>query len=258
MQELLKEIDGLHARLSSHKPFEGHLSLLVKDYFRIEQTYTSTALEGFSYTEEETKVLLEDGLTAGGKTLRDVYAIVGHAKAYDYMYELIGKKSILENDILKFHSMLAGALDSNDASLGRYRTVEVFISGSKYEFMKAKEVPNAMKKFFEQYLGKKATLHPVEFAAFIHKEIATIHPFEDGNGRVARLAMNTALIQEGYLPAIIPPTKREEYASVLDKTHFGSDSEYYTFMANCEYETLQSMIRLIESSTHKTTTESFK
>lgn len=150
MQELLKKIDEKQKLLMAHRPFEGYYLDLIKKYYKVGITYSSNAIEGFSYTETETKVLIEDGLTAGGKPLRDMYAVLGHAKAYDYMFSLMDKKSITEDNILIFHSMLDGALDNKTKS-GNYRKTKVFISGSEYKFMEAEKVPDAMKKVFQEY-----------------------------------------------------------------------------------------------------------
>lgn len=244
MNELLKKIDEKQKLLMEHRPFEGYYLDLIKKYYKVGTTYSSNAIEGFSYTESETKILIEDGLTAGGKPLRDLYAVLGHAKAYDYMFSLMDKKSIREEDILIFHALLDGSLDTK-AKSGHYRKTKIFVSGSEYKFMEAKEVPDAMNKVFQKYNKIKDTVHPVELSAFLHKEIVTVHPFTDGNGRISRLAMNTILIQNGYLPAVIPPILRSDYILAVDKTHYGKNNDFYKFIARCEYETLASMVRML-------------
>jgi Fic family protein len=70
----------------------------------------------------------------------------------------------------------------------------------------------------------------VEFAAQLHKKFVFIHPFLDGNGRISRLLMNTALIQDGYMPAMIPPVLRQEYISLLERSH-QDDQPFIDFIA---------------------------
>ena len=88
----IKQIDALHGQLATYRPYEGDRLVQLRKYYRLGLTWTSNAIEGSSYTESETKILLEDGITVAGKTVRETMAALGHAKAYDYMFTLIGKK----------------------------------------------------------------------------------------------------------------------------------------------------------------------
>ena len=90
----IKQIDALHGQLATYRPYEGDRLVQLRKYYRLGLTWTSNAIEGSSYTESETKILLEDGITVAGKTLRETMAALGHAKAYDYMFTLIGKKGV--------------------------------------------------------------------------------------------------------------------------------------------------------------------
>ena len=255
--EILKKSTDVQSKIALHRPFEDNLLKRIKDYYRVSCTYTSNSIEGFSYTETETKVLLEDGLTAGGKPLRDMYAVLGHAKAHDYMFQIIKKDTITEKDILTFHSLLSGALDNN-AIPGSYRQERIFITGTDYKFLNPEEVPQAMKEFFLKLESMENKHHPIELAAFAHKNIATIHPFGDGNGRVARLAMNTILIQHGYLPAIIPPILRNDYIAALKEANFGSDLNFKKFIARSAYEELLSMYRHLGDASPKAVSDCTK
>jgi len=246
MAQLLTQVDENKNILDSFKPFEGELLEEIKSFYRIGQVYSSNAIEGFSYTESETKILLEDGLTAGGKPLRDMYAVLGHAEAYDYMFNLLNVKEMAENDILVFHSLLKGSLD-NQAVPGEYRQKQVLISGSKYALSKWENIPDEMRELFSVLKQKREKIHPVLLAAWLHKNIAFIHPFADGNGRVARLAMNTIMIQYRFLPTIIPPILRQEYISSLEKSR-KNEGVFYDFIAKCQLETQKDMIRLLKGN----------
>lgn len=102
---LLDRIDCYKAAIDKLRPFEGDLLAQIKSYYRIGLTWTSNALEGNTLTESETKVLLEDGLTVGGKPLRDTFEALGHANAYDFMFTLLSRREITEEDALTMHRM---------------------------------------------------------------------------------------------------------------------------------------------------------
>lgn len=244
---MLKQLDEYKARLDAFRPLGPELLPEIKAYYRVGLTYTSTALEGFTYTESETKVLLEEGLTVGGKPLRDALAVTGHAKAYDYMFSLLGAEGLTCADILAMHRLLAGALESGQA--GAYRQRQVFVTGTSHAFPAPSAVPRRMDELGAWLVEARDALHPVEYAARLHLRLVSIHPFEDGNGRTARLAMNAALLQRGYLPAVIPPVLRAEYiASIKDAQEHGAESQYLTFMYRREIETMKEMLRLLQGT----------
>ena len=241
----IQQIDELHGKLAAHRPYEGDMLVQLRKYYRLGLTWTSNAIEGSSYTESETKILLEDGITVAGKTLRETMAALGHAKAYDYMFTLIGKRGITEQDILAMHGMLEGGMETGTA--GKYRTTAVFVTGTMFAFPSAGEVPALMRTLFEQTMPGLTSLHPVVQSARIHKEIVTIHPFSDGNGRVARLAMNTVLIQHGYMPVQIYPVIRQEYIDSLRYAQTqGDDSDFIELILQQEIESQKEILRIIK------------
>lgn len=242
---MLNQIDAYQARINEYSPFGPELLSEVMAYYRVGLTFTSNALEGFSYTKSETKVLIEDGLTVGGKPLRDALAVTGHAKAHDHMFDLMYTRELLCADILSMHHFLDGCLENDVA--GTFRDIPVFISGSHYPCTKAELVPAAMEGLEALLAQERPHLHPVEFAVQLHKRLVFIHPFAEGNGRVARLIMNTALIQDRYLPIIVPPELRADYLSCLERAH-PNDAEYMAFMYQCEIETQREMLRLLHDN----------
>lgn len=118
---------------------------------------------------------------------------------------------------------------------GRYRDIPVFIPGSNYPVSKAENIQSEILDLSKWINTERRRYHPVEFIATIHKKFVFIHPFKDGNGRVVRLLMNTALIQDGYLPALIPPILRTDYISLLEKAH-EDDSSFISFITERELE----------------------
>lgn len=227
--------------IAASRPFQEPMLSQLRQYYRIGLTWSSNALEGNTLTESETKVLLEDGLTVGGKPLRDTYEAMGHAKAYDFMFTLLRGRMVTEENIRYLHYLFYKDIDSTRA--GAYRTIPVFISGSSYPVTAPADIPQAMNGLI-QWEGGMDELHPVEAAALIHQKFVFIHPFIDGNGRVGRLLMNTILIQRGYLPVIIPPIRRLDYIRLLEKAHEDMNP-FIDFIAEMEIQSQDEIIRLL-------------
>jgi Fic family protein len=238
----LDEIDKLYKEIAALQPLSESLQKQLRAYYRIGLTYASNALEGNSLTETETKVLLEDGLTVGGKPMRDHFEAIGHGEAYDYMHSLVGTKLIAEADIKEMHRLFYRHIDAREA--GEYRKQKVFISGSRFIPPSPEEVPALMRALEERWARLRRENHPVVFAALAHKEFVFIHPFIDGNGRVARLLMNLALIQEGFPVAVIPPVLRVEYINALERAH-GDEQGFVEFIAERVKETLREYLRMV-------------
>lgn len=235
-------LDLYKIAIDERRPFEGEMLTQLKDYYRIGLTWSSNALEGNTLTESETKVLLEDGLTIGGKPLRYTFEAIGHAKAYDFMFTLLKNKTITEKDVLTMHQMFYERIENDYA--GKYRDMDVFISGSKYPVTETKCIQTEMDELFQWIATARDKFHPVAFAAQLHKKLVFIHPFKDGNGRIARLLMNTALIQDEYLFAVIPPALRHEYIELLEKAH-RDDKPFEQFIAERVIESQKEIMRLL-------------
>ena len=240
-----RECDIYAARIAALRPFPKETLKSLREYYRVGLTYTSNALEGNSLTESETKVVIEDGLTIGGKPLKDVYEATGHAKAYDFLYKLTKAEPVAEDDILKIHRLFYGQIDKDNA--GVWRKVQVFISGSHRVLPVPEKVPALMAEFVRWMADNEGRLHPVEFAALVHQKFVYIHPFVDGNGRVARLLMNLALLRAGWSLAIIPPICRHEYIATLDKAG-RTPAPFVRFIRDRVCETQKELLRLMGQS----------
>jgi Fic family protein len=185
--KLFEAIDARHEEIARFRPFsDGNLQEQIRAFSRLEVTCSSNAIEGSSCTLLETKVLLEDGLTAGGKPLVHALAAEGHARAWDYMFSLLHADAVSEENLLFMHGLLQG-LEIHAVPIC-YRKAPVFVTGSRHVPPDFRLVPGAMKRLVEGQGRLFAKCHPVAAAKF-HKELAFIHPFADGNGRIARLAM---------------------------------------------------------------------
>jgi len=241
---VLKKIDVLKAKIDTHRPIDKHMLSQIREYFRIGMAYSSNALEGNSLTETETKIVIEDGITIGGKPVRDHLEALGHSDAYDLLFRLAKHQEITEANVKELHRLFYYRIDAKQA--GKYRKRRVIITGTEFIPPAPERISDLMEAFIAELPGTREKHHPVEFAAIIHKELVTIHPFIDGNGRAARLLMNLALLQAGFPVAIIPPTLRREYLDTLDKTHRGDNGPFINFIARVCHESAKEYLRLLE------------
>jgi Fic family protein len=241
---IIERVDRCHVALGKIRPFEGHLLKQLRDYYRIGFTWSSNALEGNTLTITETKVVLEDGLTIGGRPLRDFYETIGHGRAYDYIFTLLRERRVSATDILIIHRLFYKEIDEENA--GVWRKQSVVVSGTDYAFPHPSTLAEHMAELDDWIARERTTLHPVTFAALLHLKFVTIHPFIDGNGRVGRLLMNLALIQDGYQLAIIPPLLRLEYIDAIRRYQRNSESQpFCEFIAERVYETQKDVMRML-------------
>ncbi len=244
-QNRFKDNDEYKAKIDSHRPLSEHVLNQIKAYFKISFTYTSNAIEGNSLSLNETKIIIEDGITIGGKPMKDHLEVLGNANAYDLLFELAKGTEITEAEILKLHHILYNNIDESNA--GKYRKCNVLITGSEFELPKHEVVPSIMKEFTEKIPSKKASLHPVEFASWLHERFVSIHPFIDGNGRCARLLMNLALLQAGYNIITIPPIVRNDYISALQDAQIENNSQpFINFISEMVLESQKEYLKIIE------------
>lgn len=249
---LYEKADRYKEKITAARPLSTPEAKNLDEYFKIGLTFSSNALEGNTLTITETKVLLEDGLTVGGKPIRDYYEATGHAKAYDFMLTLArdGNTPVSEKQVLKLHKLFYALLDEENA--GVYRQASVFITGTDYLPPGPDEVPAAMKAFVTEMNALQGAVHPIEYAARLHMGLVNIHPFVDGNGRTARLLMNLALIQDGFGIAIIPPVLRGEYIDALraaQRANHPDDAPFLRLIAECVIETQKDYCRLLRLPT---------
>ena len=236
---ILQEIDSKMEMINKIRPFEGAYLQQINQFFKIETTYSSNAIEGNTHTLEETKVILEDGITIGGRSLKEFYEVEGHGKAYDYMFSLIKKRELTEENILYCHNLFSKNIP-DFLNPGKYRSIEVLISGSKKILPKAEDVPKKMADFINWIENDRDKLHPVLFAAEVHRNLVNIHPFTDGNGRISRLIMNACLFQDKYFPVSIPILRRADYYNILEKN---KAKDFGNYIAELELLTINDLMR---------------
>jgi len=232
---LLDKIKKKKKKLDSLRPLPKDPVKRIIEDIRLRHTYHSDAIEGNSLTLQETKLVLEEGVTIGGKPLKDHIEAKNDAEAFDLMIELVNsKKKISQEIIQQIHEcVMTGILTKP----GQYRTKNVTITGAKTR------PPSYLKivKLMDEYIKniEKLKLKTIKKAAFIHHEFVKIHPFIDGNGRVARLLTNFYLMKNGYTPIIIQKDDRGKYYRSLNKADIGDLSDFASFIARSVNESLQ-------------------
>jgi len=210
-------------RLDTVRPLPPEVIRNLHEDLVLRWTYHSNAIEGNTLTLKETKVVLE-GITVGGKTLREHFEVINHREAILFVEELVAEGGLLTEAVIRsIHRLVLKSIDDDHA--GVYRSTNVIISGAEHRPTDALQVMSEMQAFLAWYHNEGQTLHPVERAARVHADFVRIHPFVDGNGRTARLLMNLELMKSGFPPVILPVEKRLDYYEALDKAHTRSDYE---------------------------------
>ena len=195
-------------------------------WLKSELAYTSNNIEGNTLTRKETRLVIEEDITSSSKPFVHYQEAVNHAKAFDYIIDLLKSDIELnENIVLAIHKRLLSGID--DYNAGFYRNCPVRISGSRVIMPNPMKVPDLMKEFFEKF--KQYNL--LENIIKLHLEFVSIHPFSDGNGRCARLLMNCLLMFNDFCPIIIRPRDRKRYINSIEKAQLtGEEETYMKFM----------------------------
>lgn len=197
---------------------KGKLSTItVESYnktFDIRYTHDSTAIEGNTLSLIETKVIIEEGMSISNKPLREIYEVVNHNKAFEYLKHCIKENKPLSETIVKdIHALVM----ANILIGGVYRMVDVYITGSTHTPPTPNEMYHQVKNFYKDLIIKEQNLNPIQLACWTHAEFVKIHPFADGNGRTSRLIMNYQLMRNGFLPISITKEDRFLYFESLEK-----------------------------------------
>ena len=251
LSTLLTEIDKLKAQYDKLKPFDEKIKEGLKDLFDVELTYNSNAIEGSTLSYSETKQILKEGLSVGGKKMRELMEAVNHKAAIDYIESLKEQSSyeITEQAILNIHDLILRGIDT--ANAGKYRVDRVRIARSRTIFPNPAKVPELM-EHFRQWLQTSTTDHPVIRAGEAHFRLVTIHPFIDGNGRTARLLMNLMLLQQGFPLFTIKIENRKSYLDSLESAQAGGEGldDFYVIVVEALKESLEIHIEALAERIH--------
>lgn len=249
-QEKLAKIDLLKLWLDSFRPLASDVVAELKKHYDVKFTYNSNAIEGNTLTQSETEMVLEKGITVGGKTLAEHLEVVGHKEAIDYIEFLAQKDSpITEREIKDIHHLLMKGVDRSDA--GSYRTLDVRAAGTDHLYPPHYLVKEMMEHFIVWLNSDEAkNLHSLNYAAEVHYRFVSIHPFKDGNGRTARLLMNLALLRKGYPVVVIPNSVRSDYIEslVFDQDNQDNTLKLFELVLDCCEESLIDYLRVASTA----------
>ena len=241
---LLNEIDDLKKKLDTFREFD---SFRIAQALELEYTFESNRIEGNTLTLRETDLVINEGLTISGKSMREHLEAINHVEAIGYIKQLMERNfPFNERELLSVHNLILRGIIPEDA--GRYRRVQVMIKGSSHMPPQPFIVPKEMEDYFIWYNENKGKLHPVILAAEMHERLVTIHPFIDGNGRTSRLVMNLILLQNGYVIANIKGDydSRMNYYQALETAQtFGNKEDFLLFIAQIEKECLERYLGII-------------
>ncbi len=233
LDDLLKEVDTLKAQLDKLRPIPKAQLKNLMEAFRIEYTYDSNRIEGNTLTLQETALVVDKGLTIGGKSMSEHLEAMNHAEAFDFILSLAQTKTpVNEYNLLQIHSIVLKSIDKENA--GKYRGVQVRISGSSHTPPAPFLVRPQMEDYFRYHEHMADNLHPVLMAADMHEKLVTIHPFIDGNGRTSRLIMNLLIYRSGYPMINISGDQKSRmayYKALEDVQARGHSNAFRIFLA---------------------------
>lgn len=246
MNKIFNEIDQLQNKFDQKRPLPKETLDSIREDLIMKWTYHSNSIEGNTLTLSETKVILEDGITIGGRSMREHLEAINHKEAILFLEEIIQKKeSISERTIKDIHSIILRGIDKQNA--GAYRAGQVLTSGAEHIPPNAEHVPGQMYDLINWYENTAQSLHPVERAAVLHSQFVNIHPFIDGNGGTARLLLNLELMMSGYVPIVIKNNQRAEYYQALDHAHAENDNaDFILFVGGILKDTLNFYLNFLD------------
>lgn len=228
---------NIYARILSKKkaldnlrPLPPQLVKKLQEQMQIEFTYNSNAIEGNTLSLRETQLVIQEGITVHGKSLREHLEARNHPDAINYVQELAQEETTITQDaILKVHALLMRGIDDQNA--GKYRTGQIRIAGATFMPPPAQKIEAMINELLQTLNQNPAELRPIELAAFFHHKLVYTHPFIDGNGRTARLLMNIILMRNGYPFTTLLKIDRPKYLRALSEADKGNPVPFTNFIA---------------------------
>jgi Fic family protein len=243
---LLKKIDALKIRLDALRQTLDNST--IREALKIEFLYESNRIEGNTLTLRETQLVINEGITISGKSLREHLEAINHNEAIALVEDIVSKKTPFSDYLLKqIHGLVLHGIDRENA--GRYRQVPVMIAGSKHLPPQPYLLQSLMEAYFDFYEMHKNTLHPVVLSAEMHEKLVTIHPFIDGNGRTSRLVMNLILLQYGFPLATIAGDyeSRMSYYDALEKVQSeGNNAAFVLYIAQKVLKNMEDYLKILD------------
>lgn len=251
-KKLQERIEQKLKTLNKLRPLPHSAIKKLQEQFSIEMTYNSNAIEGNSLTFKETFLVINEGITIKGKPLKDHLEAKNHYEALEYLYDLVEKgkqQTVSETLIRNLHQLVVQ--DTEKEWAGKYRNSNVIIAGADHTPPEAFEVPALMRDLIKWLKEKQRKIHIVELAALFHHKLTYIHPFFDGNGRTARIAMNLLLMQKGYPLVVILKNDRKKYYQALAQADKGNYNPFLRFVAQAVERTLDIYLKTLTPANKK-------
>ena len=245
---LLQKCDNLKSHLSELRPLPTEALKKIEEAFAIEYTYESNRIEGNTLTLQETELVVNEGVTIAGKSMREHLEAINHAEAIDYIKDFAKSElEISERTIKEIHALVLHGINRENA--GRYRTVPVMIAGSQHLPPQPYLIEKQMEDFILSFQQMEIQgVHPILIAAYLHDELVRIHPFIDGNGRTSRLLMNLYLLRKGYTLVSLKGSNDEKiaYYKALETSHIEKQPEIFqAFVAEAERNSLKRYLSVL-------------
>ncbi|WP_051284010.1 Fic family protein [Desulforegula conservatrix] len=262
LDDRLKQVDHLKNAIDQRRPLKPDIWSTIQNKLKIDWTYDSNAIEGSSLSRGETFFFLQEGLTVEGKPLKDFLDARNHADAIDFLFDVVkNERKITEGLIKEMNALLLSGIRSTSAmneygqivqkpaNPGQYKKLPNHVlqmDGTIHYYADPLDVQPQMQYLCEWINENMDRIHPAMVAATAHYNLVRIHPFDDGNGRGARLLMNLILMKKSYPPAIVRSEKRRFYLECLIKADRKELNPFIMFMAESLLETESNILKDLE------------
>jgi Fic family protein len=234
-------------QLDAARPLPNAALRNIRDAMAVEWTYNSNAIEGNSLTLRETQMILEEGVTINGKSLREHFEAKNHETALKHLTMMAQEvKALQPSEILTLHGYVMRSIEDDFA--GRLRTGAVRIVGANFIPPNAQKVSNLLDALIEYVNSNPDGLSLIELTTVFHHQFVYIHPFFDGNGRTVRLVMNLLLMRNGFPPAIILKADRKKYYEALNLANTGKYDKLMLLMCQALERSLNIYLSVVPGS----------
>ncbi len=256
----LQKANALKRELDKYRPLTPEMENRNMRKFRLDWNYHSSKIEGNTLTYGETKALILFGHTAQAKPLKDHLEMSGHDEAIKYIEEVIKQKRPLTEILIReLHKLILkepykveaitpdGKSTKKRMLIGQYKTSPNHVktaTGEIFYFATPEETPAKMEVLLQWYNAEinKKDMDIILLATEFHYRFIRIHPFDDGNGRVARLLMNFILMQKAYPPVIIKTEDKANYYNALQQADAGNIEYFFNYICEREIDSLELML----------------
>lgn len=248
MTPIFERLEMKLEQLKKHRPLPPMALNKIREALTVEWTYNSNSIEGNTLSLRETQMVLQDGITIQGKSLREHFEAKNHERAISLLYKLVERRETFSiHDILSLHGLVLNSIEEEFA--GRLRNGGVRISGANFVPPNAVKVSGLMDDLLTFTKENPLNLNVIELTAVFHHRFVWIHPFFDGNGRTVRLAMNLLLMAHGFPPAIILTNDRVKYYTALNDANKGRYGKLMLLMSQALERTLNIYLNAMPGNT---------